>query len=117
MPWAGLDDGFHDDPRAVEAGLAAIGLYTCLTTYCARYLTDGRVPAKVAARFLDGGDMAPLDALLAADLVVEADGQYELPDYLNANPTRAKVLQRKADHAKRTAEWREKRKREREQGT
>jgi hypothetical protein len=101
MSWAALDDGFHEDPRTVEAGLAAAGLYAFATTYCARHLTDGKITRKVLARLLDGGDMAPIDALLAVGLFRETGGAYEVVGYLDANPTREIVEERREKRRKR----------------
>jgi hypothetical protein len=93
MPWAALDDGFHEDPRTLEAGLAAVGLYACSTTYVARHLTDGVIPRKAIARMLDGGDMTPIEALLRVELLRHdtASDAYEVVDYFNANKRRAEV--------------------------
>ena len=34
MPWARLDDKFHDHPKIVEVSLAAAGLYAIGLSYC-----------------------------------------------------------------------------------
>jgi hypothetical protein len=113
MPWASLDDGFHGDPRIIEAGLAAAGLYACLTTYSARYLTDGTVPRRAATQLLDAGETAPLDALVRVGLVVATDDGYHLPDYLKGNWTREKTEAERAATAERKRRWAERRARER----
>src|SRR3954452_15606975 len=95
MAWGALPDEFHDNPAIIEAGLAAAGLYACCTTYCARHLTDGRVPKRMVHRLLDG-DAAPLSALLRAGLLHEDGETFEVVGYLDANPTREKALERKA---------------------
>jgi hypothetical protein len=110
MPWAALDDGFHEDPRILEAGLAAAGLYACATTYVARHLTDGIVPRKALVRLLEDGNDAPLSALLDAGLLREDGDGFEVVGYLDANParevvedrrTKAKERARKAANARR----------------
>jgi hypothetical protein len=95
VPWAALDDGFHEDPRTLEVGLAAAGLYACATTYVARHLLDGLIPRRALARMLDGGDTAPLAALLRVGLFEEADGGYTITDYFKGNQTRGVVEERK----------------------
>ena len=68
------------------------------TTYISRHLTDGVIPRKAIARMLDGGDMAPIDALLRVGLLrndAASDG-YEVVDYFKANKKRADVERFKA---------------------
>lgn len=110
MPWAALDDGFHDDPRTLQAGLAAAGLYACAMSYVARYLLDGVIPRQALLRMLEGGDMAPLDALLDVGYVVEKGDGYLLPDYLKpgGNLPREKVEERRQADAVRKQRWAEK---------
>lgn len=98
MPWAGLDDGFHDDPRTLEVGLEGAGLYACATTYCARHLTDGVIPHKALERMLDGGDRKPLDALLRIGLLHPDDtgDGYVIADYFKGNKPRQEVEKHRA---------------------
>jgi hypothetical protein len=102
MGWAALSEDFHDDPRIVEVGLTATGLYACLVTYSSRHRTDGYVTRRAIGRLLDGGDMTPLEALLRVGLVNEdRGGYYHLPEFLNgANFSRA---EREAMHSKKVA--------------
>ena len=98
MTWACLDDGFHDDHRGIEAGLAAVGIYTRMTCYVSRHLLDGVLPKAVLGRLLDDGDMAPIDALMRVGLVEESDdgAAYALPDYFkHGNVPRAEVERRR----------------------
>ncbi len=110
MPWAALDDGFHDDPRTLSAGLAAAGLYACAMSYVARYLLDGIIPRQALLRMLEGGDMAPLDALMRVGYVEQLDDDnYYLPDYLKpgGNVSREQVEQRRKDAHERKQRWAE----------
>lgn len=95
MPWACLDDGFYDDPRLIDEGLATSGLYARCLSYCARFLTDGYVPRRRMGRFLDDGDTQPLETLMRVGLVTEADDdRYCLPEFLDehgGNRSRAQV--------------------------
>jgi hypothetical protein len=116
MPWAALDDAFHEDPRVLEAGLAAAGLYACASTYAARHLTDGYVSQKAVARMLENGDSAPLSALLRVGLMMEVHDGYDVVDYLKANPTREKVEKLRRDKTERArkaarARWEKERER------
>jgi hypothetical protein len=111
MAWAHFDDGIHGDPRIFEAGLAAAGLYLCVTTYCARYLTDGLIPKKAVGGMLENGDTAPLDALLRVGLLIDLGDEYEAPEYLIGNWTREKTEDERAKAAERQRKWRAKRER------
>jgi hypothetical protein len=95
MTWAALDDGFHEDPRTLEAGLTAAGLYACATTYVSRHLLDGYIPRKALVRLLDDGDAAPLSALLTVGLLQEDGDRFEVVDYLKGNQTREVVEERR----------------------
>ncbi|HXD55548.1 MAG TPA: hypothetical protein VN618_12385 [Solirubrobacteraceae bacterium] len=117
MPWASFDDGIHGDPRVLDAGLAAAGLYLCVTSYMARYLTDGVIPAKAVRQMLEDGDASPLDALLRTGLLVESLGDdYEAPEFLKANRSREQVEDERAKTAERKRRWKEKKKREQGRG-
>jgi hypothetical protein len=112
MPWASFDDGVHGDPRILDAGLAAAGLYLCVTSYMARYLTDGVITRKAIGQMLDAGDTAPLDALLRTGLLVELGGDYEAPEFLKANRSRERVEDERAKTAERKRKWKAKKERE-----
>lgn len=94
MSWFRLDDQFPAHPKVMRAGPEAAWLYVCGGCYCAEYLTDGIIPAEVVPNLstLRG------HRRLAGTLVdiglwrVTVDGDYEMHDYLDYNPTREKVL-------------------------
>jgi len=97
MPWCAIDDAFYSDPRVIEAGLGAAGLYSCASSDCARWLTDGLVPRRALGRMLDDGDAGPLDACLRVGLLVfrDNDDAYEVAGDLDSNQSRTKVEERK----------------------
>ena len=130
MVWAKLDDEILDNPKIVNAGVFGFALHIAGIAWCARNLTDGKIPAaKVRAllmldrvnidtanplALIDGprsmsGDEG-LDALLVADHLVACGlwrtiaGGYEINDYLDYNPSREKVLAERARGAKRAKE-------------
>lgn len=94
MPWTKLDDGFYMHPKIVAVGNAGAGLYCRALAYCAAHLTDGEVPAGVAA-MLAGGEVDLLDRLVAVGLWRRVDDAYLIPDYLDLNPSRADVEERR----------------------
>ena len=89
MPWFKVDDGFHGHPKVVELSLAAVGLWTLAGSWCAKYLTDGFVPAKTITRLDD--DTTKTDELLAADLWLTADVGYQFKDWHHYQPLKEAV--------------------------
>jgi hypothetical protein len=92
-PWARIDDGFHAHPKVQAISLAASGLLVRAISYCAHYLTDGRIDPpfiratahghvgrKALRELVDGGLLEPLEG-----------GSYRVHDYLDFNPSRADV--------------------------
>jgi hypothetical protein len=95
MPWAGLDDLFYDDPRTIEVGNLAAGVYARALSYCCRHLTDGKLPAKVLAGIVGDDDPTVIDRLVSARFLRRKGDGFELVDFLNWNPTRESVLRRR----------------------
>jgi len=104
MPWFRVDDGFHNHPKVLKAGTAAVGLYVRCGSYSAQQLTDGFVPSEVAAQY---GSPEWARRLVDVGLWVTVDGGYRMPDFLEYNPSRAKVLAEREQKAKRQQRWRE----------
>ena len=107
MAWAKLDDRFHSNPKVARVWHTcpgAIGLYVMSITHCSQHETDGRideyfivglVPDNTARRVI-------VDALLDAGLWITIEaGAYQIPDYLDFNPSHAEQeKRRKADRAR-----------------
>lgn len=91
MSWAKLDDGFWSHPKVMGIGNAGAGIFARFLAYCGDHLTEGLIPAPVVA-FIVGDDQAALDALVRYGMVQlrDSDSVY-IPDFLDHNPTRAKV--------------------------
>lgn len=99
MSWFKVDDTAHTHPKLRGAGTAAIGLWTLGGSYAAQYLTDGIVHA----HFVKTNATSPqLNKLVKAGLwhaagheclrcPQPAEGDYFIHDYLEYNPSRAKV--------------------------
>lgn len=47
MPWARLDDGFHDHPKVDGLSLAAVGLYTLCLTWAHRHRKTAVLPGHI----------------------------------------------------------------------
>jgi hypothetical protein len=98
VSFAALDDKFHSHPKVLIAGNAAAGLYARSLAYCADQLTDGFVPEAWASSC---GSRAEIASLLASKLWRKRRGGFVLPDYLEFNPSRADVLQKRVSAAER----------------
>jgi hypothetical protein len=94
MPWAKLDDGLTFHAKIIEAGNAATGVWVRGLAWSAFYLTDGHVPSKIA-RVIAGESRGALAALVRSGLWAECPGGYQIHDYLEYNPSRAEVLEKR----------------------
>lgn len=83
MPTFEVDDQFHGHPKAAQAGFAAIGLWTCLGSWCMAYLTDGVVPRGLP---LVVHNMSLVQSLLQVGMLEEKDADsYQIHDFLHWN--------------------------------
>ena len=92
MTWTKIDDQFYDHPKVVAAGPLGIALFVCGLSYCSRHLTDGFISVVQVRRLIDidnPGDVA--ERLVSVGLWERRDGGYQVHDYLEYNPSRAKV--------------------------
>jgi hypothetical protein len=93
MTWFKVDDGLYGHPKAMSAGLEAMGLWTLCGSYCGRYLTDGFVPATYVRSLGERTRLA--HRLVAAGLWYEdeKDGQkgWSFHKWEHYQPTRADV--------------------------
>lgn len=114
MPWLKLDDqmGEHRKTRRLlrAAGTSAFGLHALALLHCARYLTDGFVEAEFVEEVLDAAHVLDetergglVDALVAGGQWTPRDGGWQIHDYLEHNPSRADVEERRARDAQRKA--------------
>lgn len=120
MSWAKLDDGLHDHPK-VDAmldadelrGAAALGLWVAALSYAAGQLTDGEITRRVVGRLFPehGSDLAAV--LVEHHLWDETDTGWRISGYLDCNPPREDVLERRRADAERHAASRARRASER----
>ncbi|WP_157116938.1 hypothetical protein [Nocardia vaccinii] len=110
-----MDDSFYDHPKVLDAGVAAIGLWTLAGAYCARHLTDGVITdrqiraiggtRKQAAKLVEVG-------LWSCDDASPNARRYFFNDWSEYQPSRADVTTRRRDDAERKREARAKKARE-----
>lgn len=91
MSWAAIDDGFYDHPKVVSIGNEAAGVLVRAISYCARHLTDGVIPREIVEAFAGKRRGPLLDALIAAGFLLEHGDHLVVRDYLDYNPSRAKI--------------------------
>jgi hypothetical protein len=112
MTWSKVCDSLHGHPKAMDAGLEAMGLWVLALSYCGAYLTDGHVKRSAAAR-LAGGRLDDLaDALVRVglwELHPTGDG-WQIHDYLDFNPDGETVRRDREQGRKRAAASHQRRK-------
>ena len=93
MPWGKLDDQWYDHPKTVAVGTLGAGLFAMALSWSAGKLTEGFIPRAMILRLCadieNPVDLA--DRLVAAGLFESADGGYQIHDYLDYNPSAARV--------------------------
>jgi len=99
MPWANLDDHFHDNPKVLETPLPGVGLYAIGLSYCSAHMTDGFIPQAVV-RGIRGWTTAAR-MLTDRKLWEPVEGGFRVHDYLQWNRSRAQVLADRAAAADR----------------
>lgn len=124
MSWAKLDDEILDNKKIARAGTLGLLLHTAGITWCARNLTDGRIPKhkvrcllNLSGIYVDRGNDAGMPLRVAgsngaidhpdADAIAEhlaredvglwhdRGDEWEIHDYLEYNPSREEVLSRR----------------------
>lgn len=110
MTWANFDDNFADHPKVLALSDGAFRLHVSGILYCARYLTDGKVPKAKVSGLTPGYKAAHLRELTVARLWTAPVGgpvtHYEIHDYLQWNRSRSSILterERKAEAGRRGA--------------
>ena len=88
MTWVKIDDTFPDHPRVVGLTDAAFRTHVAGLCYSARYLTDGSIPTS-ALRSI--GTRRAATELEEAGIWGRSDHGWLIRDYLDYNPSRADV--------------------------
>lgn len=110
MAWVKLDDGFYMHPKVAGRSPAAVGLHVSALCYCSQNLTDGLLPKGMEKRITSTPNVGKLVAELVEAGLWHDDGtDWRMHDYLDFQPTRAKVLADREASAKRQRDAREKR--------
>jgi len=100
-----VDDQVHSHPKVMATDPAALGLWVVAGSWCCAGLTDGFVPDYALTRLLPGAAKLA-SKLVAAGLWIKVQGGYQFHDWQQFNLSAEQEKKRKADNAKRQAEWR-----------
>lgn len=108
MTWFRVDDGFYDHPKIAHLNMAARGLWVTCGSYCGKHLTDGHIARNQIRRL--GGTPAQIRNLIESGVWFECDlhpNCVAFHDWIEQQPTRESIINRRADDAKRKHEARE----------
>ncbi len=106
MAFAQFDDAFADHRKVAGLSDAAFRLHVAGILYCSRHLTDGFIDGIEVPRLVRRFRKAALTELVEAGLWRDqAELGFVIHDYLDWNPSRDVVLERKEKAKKRKAEW------------
>lgn len=88
MPWFRVDDNLAFHAKAVAAGNAAMGLWVRAGSWSAQQLTEGHVPAQIAATL---GKATEARRLVDVGLWVEVEDGYDFHEWGDRQPSKAQV--------------------------
>jgi hypothetical protein len=101
---ARLDTHWHNNPKVLRLGLAAMGLHAWSISYCDSETTDGFIPSAALPNM--GGVRQATHVLLESGRWLATEGGYLLHDYLAYNRSRAEILEDRAKSAARQEAYR-----------
>jgi hypothetical protein len=104
--WTKLDDGFWANPKILQAGDEAAGIFARMLSYCGRY-SDGEVPDD-AANIITAGNLTILERLAEVDLIKRRKTGWLIPSYSEHNLSRAEWDEKRRKNAERKKRWQEK---------
>jgi hypothetical protein len=107
MTWLRLDDGFPDHPKVGGLSDKAFRLHVSALCYSARHLTDGFIPADRPPLLVHRLKPAVIDELVRRGAWEPAVDGWRLHDFLDFNPSAAKVKEDRQAAADRMARSRE----------
>ena len=92
MTWTKLDENFADHPKILAAGPVAELLQIHALLYSNRNLTDGFIPASAVKHLTHGPCQPSVRRLIEVGIWTEVAGGYQIHDFLEYQPSKAKVL-------------------------
>ena len=106
MSWFKVDDGLHGHPKALDAGLPALGLWVVAGSWSAHYRLDGEVHPTLG-RLFHGQRQA--EQLVAVGLWEPTAAGWRMHDFLDFNPSAEQVQAERDAGAERARLSRERR--------
>jgi len=103
--WLKVSDNFHDHPKVVAAGNAAIGLWVRGGSYSAAYDLDGFVPSAWVRS--SGAHYTAHRALVRVGMWLPSGDGWTMHDYHDYNPFAAEWRERADRDAQRKREFRQ----------
>ena len=112
MPWFKVDDTLALHTKTVMAGNAAMGLWVRAGSWSMQTLSDGFIPDPIVTQL---GTHSQAKKLVEVGLWDRLPTGYAFHQWDTRQPSKAEVHQERADTARRQQEWRDRKKKEREQ--
>ncbi len=106
MAWTKLDDSVDTHPKVRRAGNEAFGLHCRALAYCTGQLTDGHIDVAWVKERAGSRGKRLVQALVAAGLWEPNTDGWVIHDYLDFNPSRAEVLEKRRAESERKARGR-----------
>lgn len=103
MPWGRLDDSFDAHRKVRRAGNEAAGIYARGLSYCAGALTDGHIDPEWLEERAGRRAARVGELLVVAGLWEPNSDGFVIHDYLDFNPSRSEILERRAADSRRKA--------------
>lgn len=97
MAWVKMDDSFPDHPKIAALSDRAFRLHVSAMCLCARSMTDGHVPSAWMKRL--GTTTKLIAELRDHKLWDDAEGGFQIHDFLKYNPSREQVENRREERA------------------
>lgn len=112
MSWVKLDDRFDDHykvKRVWQGCPEALGLHTMALTYCCRHASDGLVDYFYVSEKVPNGNKRKrlTNALVDAGLWDTDEKGWRIHDFLDFNPSRAEIEEKRRQDAERKAHGRD----------
>jgi hypothetical protein len=113
LSWMEIDDGILDHPKFIRAvnmaGSDVVHLWLGIRSYCAKHLTDGFLPSDMLGEVRGPKGKARDKALVALQqvgLLDNAEGGYQMHNFLKWSTSRAVILERRQAAKERKDRWR-----------
>ena len=108
MAWGRLDDGYYDHPKvlkALDSDAGAVGLHCRAIAYCAKHQLDGHLSERAVCSLmpLQSDREKAVAALLDAGLLERNGDSYVVHDFLDYNPSREEVIEKRRKDRERKA--------------